>query len=112
MLEILVKLLCITQNKLKLGANIKDVLQYLEGPKVKRVTKPKPSGAAPTQAAAAQAAKSAEVVVEDEEEVEEVEEGGEEDLRRRELQDDIDESDGEDIAAPPVDEVEDEIMGD
>jgi cohesin complex subunit SA-1/2 len=103
----------IVQNKMKLGANFKEVLQYLEGPKPKRANKPRPANAAPNPAAAtAQPAKSAEVVVEDDEdEIEEVEEGGEEDLRRRELQDDIDESDGEEAAAPPAEEPEDEIMG-
>ncbi|KAK4694934.1 cohesin complex subunit SA-1/2, partial [Lecanoromycetidae sp. Uapishka_2] len=96
------------RNKMKLGSNFKEVLAYLDGPKVKakkgrskkKVSKP--------------------VVDEDQESEDEPqhEEGGEEDLRERELVEDRivdpDDDGDEEDARPGADEVEDDddIMGD
>ena len=104
----------IVRNKMKLGANFRDVLGYLEEPKAKKSHKAKPKVAEKVvERKGAAMAKSTELVGDEEDEIEEVEEGGEEDLRRRELVDEIPED--EDVGAgvgANQDEIEDDVMGD
>ena len=99
-------------NRSKLGSNYREVVAYLDGPKVK-------GGKKKAHIQKPAATKSVEKVQneaeEDEDEVGNAEEGGEEDLRNRELVEDRtvgpddDEEAGEESAG---EEVEDEIMGD
>ena len=96
------------RNKMRLGANFKEVVAYLDGPK------PKAKKRAPAKKQVSKV-----VVTEEEESDEEPrhEEGGEEDLRERELVEDriVDpDEDGDELdARPGADEVEDDdIMGD
>ena len=110
----------IARNKSKLGVNFKDVLNYLDEPKPKRSHKAKPKGTEKDGGKAKSAEKSKELVGQEEddeddiEEVEEVEEGGEEDLRRKELQDDVEDrvESEERVVQGANEEEEDEIMGD
>lgn len=103
------------RNKVKLGSNFKEVLAYLDGPKLKGKKR------APAKKSRKKVVKPVEMEEEDEESEEErqVEEGGEEDLREKELVEDriVDpdgESAGEDeLARAGADEVEDnDVMGD
>ena len=98
-------------NRARLGGNYKEVVAYLDGPKVKAQRKKVPVKKTP---AAASNIKSAEEVQDEdeEEEGEGVEEGGEEDLRDRELEEDpiVDLDLGED--GEDGGEGEDDIMGD
>ena len=100
------------RNRGKLGSNFKEVVAFLDGPKVKGKRKP-----------AKKAVKAKPVTVDDEDSSDEepqVEEGGEEDLRSRELVEDriVDPDEesagGDEDARPGADEVddEDEVMGD
>ena len=102
------------RNKAKLGNNFKEVVAYLDGPKVKGKKKP---------AKKAIAKKTKPVFVDDDDddsdEEPQVEEGGEEDLRNRELFEDriVDPEEesagGDEDARAGADETdEDEIMGD
>ena len=108
----------LSRNKGRLGANFKEVLGYLDEPKLKRSHKAKPkAGKAQGQRAVKSKATVAEEDEDEEDEVEnEVEEDDDEDLRRKELQDDIvDDSGGDGSAKVPVVEEhgdEDDIMGD
>lgn len=99
------------RNRMKLGSNYKEVVAYLDGPKVKgkkKATMKQPVGKQMSKA----------VVGEGSEEEEEAqhEEGGEEDLRERELVEDriVDADEGEalEVDAAATAEAEDEIMGD
>ena len=107
----------ITRNKSKLGVNFKEVLNYLDEPKPKRSHKAKSKAMGKDAEKAKPVEKSNEMVdLEDDddiEEVEEVEEGGEEDLRRKELQDGLEDVvvSEERVVENPIEE-EDEIMGD
>ena len=109
----------LVRNKAKLGGNFKEVLNYLEEPKPKRSHRAKPKVQEKAAEHVKPPEKSSEVVDEDDEsveEIEEVEEGNDEDLRRRELQDGIeDESEREQAKEPEQQqepEEDDEIMGD
>lgn len=112
-------------NRSKLGSNYKEIIAYLDSPKVKSGKKKAPLAAA-AAAKKAVASRSAEMVrdEDDEEEEEEEEEdeeaavneeGGEEDLRNRELMDDRI-ADPEDDREPDPEiageEIEDDIIGD
>ena len=101
-------------NRLKLGSNYKEVITYLDGPKVKGQKKK-----VPAKKPAAAASKSAEKVQDDDDEDENeagaLEEGGEEDLRNRELVEDRDvdpEDDEEAGGEQALDDADEEIMGD
>ena len=104
------------RNKVKLGNNFKEILAYLDGPKLKGKKR------APAKKSRKKVAKPVEIEDEDEESEEErpvEEEGGEEDLRERELVEDrivdADEesADGKESARAGADEVEeDDVMGD
>jgi cohesin complex subunit SA-1/2 len=95
----------LTRNKNKLGANFKEVVNFLEEPKKKKqVKKPEATNS-----------KSKEVVEEDEEmEDIELEEGGEADLVARELDvpPEAEEDSPESEVGAALDEEDDEIMGD
>lgn len=105
------------RNKMKLGSNFRDVLNYLDEPKPKRASRAKPKATAVLQKNEAPS-KSTELIEDEDEEIEEVESGGEEDLRRRELQDDLPNED--EATANGTNEAnhdnksgeDDEIMGD
>lgn len=105
----------IQRNKGRLGSNFKEVIAYLDGPKVKGKRR-----APATKRGGKKASKSVEVVEDDESEEEpQYEEGGEQDLRERELVEDRivdpdEDSVGGDDARPGADEVEhdDDPMGD
>jgi cohesin complex subunit SA-1/2 len=103
----------IQRNKARLGPNFKEVVSFLEEPKPKKSSKAKAQETKPADRTK-RTEKSKELVEddEDEDEIEEVvEEGGEEDLRRKELQDEIeDASDGNEGGAV-ADAAEDDIMG-
>jgi len=99
----------VQRNKGRLGSNFKEVIAYLDGPKVKGRRKA-PAG----KKGAKKASRSVEVI-EDEESEEEprYEEGGEQDLRERELVEDRivdpdEDSVGGEDARPGADEVEDD----
>lgn len=78
----------IQRNKSRLGTNFKEVIAYLDGPKVKGKRKG-PAAAAAAKKGVKKAGKSAEVVEDEESEEEPLyEEGGEQDLRERELVED------------------------
>ena len=105
-------------NRLKLGSNYKEVIAYLDEPKVKGQKNKAPTKN-PAAAAAAASSKSTEkVLVEDDEDEDEAgasEDGGEEDLRNRELDEDriVDpEDDEEGDGQQAQDNIDDEIMGD
>lgn len=105
----------VQRNKGRLGSNFKEVIAYLDGPKVKGKRR-----APATMKGGKKAAKSVEVVEDDEsEEGPRYEEGGEQDLRERELVEDRivdpdEDSVGEEDARPGADEFEDDDdpMGD
>ncbi len=110
----------IQRNKAKLGGNFKEVIAYLDGPKVKKGKRRAPA----TKKGGKKASKSVEVIEDDEsgEDGPRYEEGGEQDLRERELVEDrivdpdMDSVAGED-ARPGADEVvdddgDDDPMGD
>ena len=110
----------LSRNRGRLGANLREVLGYLDEPKSKRSHKAKPkSNTAQGQGAVKSKAISAEEEDEEEEEngvEDEVEEDGDDDLTRKALQGDIvDDSGGEGSGkVPGVEEHEDEddVMGD
>ncbi|KAI9716341.1 MAG: hypothetical protein M1812_005406 [Candelaria pacifica] len=112
------------RNRARLGVNFKEVVAYLDEPKVKRVKRGKAKGKKEVER---KKEKSEKVVVEDddeeEEEDEEVREGGEEgdeeDLRARELdnggegeREGVGEEATKERAEEEIEDVEDDIMGD
>ncbi|KAL9128431.1 MAG: hypothetical protein Q9217_002893 [Psora testacea] len=108
----------ISRNRLKLGPNFKEVIAYLDGPKVKGKKKPTAKKASTPKE------NSRALLPEDDEESDEEEalneEGGEEELRKRELvedrivdpDDDEEEAEGGKAGEGEGNEVGDEIMGD
>ena len=106
------------RNKVKLGANFKEVLQYLEEPKPKRSHKAKTKSKTKEVGTGKAAEKSEAIVVEDDDEDEEaqevVEEGDDEDLQRRELAEEDAGGDSGEEERPneAAVEAEDDIMGD
>ena len=108
------------RNQVKLGANFKEVLAYLDGPKPKKSHKAKATGKGKEAGNERAAEKSKAVITEDDEDDEGeaedvVEEGDEEDLRRRELVEDrVEGGSGGEAGRGEASssDVEDHVMGD